>query len=181
MRRHEDAPQAPAATVEQPVAAPAAKQAAPSTQERAAKPYSPAVAEEGQASRAPVPVPALIHPETAHEEETSTVAKFPAGSVMHGEVVHQVTPDVLQSAQNSIRGTVRVNVKVNVDRSGNVEDAELESRGPSKYFARAALDAAQDWKFKPPKAGGRGVLSTWTLRFEFTRDGTTIIPTQEMP
>lgn len=181
MRRHEDAPQAPAATVEQPVAAPAAKQAAPSTQERAAKPYSPAVAEEGQASRAPVPVPALIHPETAHEEETSTVAKFPAGSVMHGEVVHQVTPDVLQSAQNSIRGTVRVNVKVNVDRSGNVEDAEIESRGPSKYFARAALDAAQDWKFKPPKAGGRGVLSTWTLRFEFTRDGTTIIPTQEMP
>jgi TonB family protein len=181
MRHHEDAPQAPAARVEQPVASPATKQAAPSTQARAAKPYSPAVAEEGQAPRAPVPVPAMIHPETAHEAATSTVAKFPAGSVMHGEVVHQVTPDVLQSAQNSIRGTVRVIVKVNVDRSGNVEDAEIESRGPSKYFARAALDAAQNWKFKAPKVGGRGVLSTWTLRFEFTRDGTAIIPTQEMP
>lgn len=184
MRRHEDAPQAPAARVEQPAVPPATKQAAPSTQvtqERDAKPYSPAIAEEGQTSRAPVPVPALIHPETMHEEATSTVAKFPANSVMHGEVAHQVTPNVLQSAQNSIRGTVRVIVKVNVDRSGNVEDAEIESRGPSKYFAHAALDAAQDWKFKPPKVGGRGVLSTWTLRFEFTRDGTTIIPTQKMP
>jgi TonB family protein len=126
-------------------------------------------------------VPALIHPETLHEEETNTVARIPAGPVVHGEVVHQVAPEVLPSAKNSIRGTVRVSVKVNVDRSGNVEDAELESRGPSKYFARAALDAAQDWKFKAPKVGGHGVLSTWTLRFEFTHDGTTVIPTQEMP
>ncbi len=116
-----------------------------------------------------------------HEEETNTVARFPAVSPSHGEVIHQAAPEVLQSARNSIRGTVKVSVKVNVDRSGNVEDAELESRGPSKYFARAALAAAQDWKFKPPKVGGRGVLSTWTLQFEFTRDATTVVPTQEMP
>ena len=181
LRRHADAPQSPAATVEQPVAPPAPKQAAPSAQARAAKPYRPPVAEEERTSKAPVPVPALIHPETLHEEATNTVARIPAGSVVHGEVAHQVTPEVLPSAKNSIRGTVRVSVKVNVDRSGNVEDAELESRGPSKYFARTALDAAQGWKFKAPRVGGRGVLSTWTLRFEFTRDGTTIIPTQEMP
>ena len=65
-----------------------------------------------------------------------------------------------------------MSVKVNVDRSGNVEDAELDSRGPSKYFARAALQAAQDWKFKPAMVDGQGVLSTWILRFEFTRSGT---------
>ena len=59
--------------------------------------------------------------------------------------------------------------------------SELESRGPSKYFARAALQAAQDWKFKPATVDGRGVLSTWILRFEFTRSGTAIVPTQEMP
>ena len=66
-----------------------------------------------------------------------------------------------------------MSVKVNVDRAGNVEDAELDSRGPSKYFARAALQAAQDWKFRPAMVDGRGVLSTWILRFEFTRGGTT--------
>jgi len=43
---------------------------------------------------------------------------------------------------------VKVTVNVDVDRSGNVEDAQLESSGPSKYFARAALQAAQHWKFK---------------------------------
>jgi len=101
--------------------------------------------------------------------------------VVHGEVAHQVAPDVLQSARKSIRGTVRVRVKVNVDRSGNVEDAELESRGPSKYFARAALEAAQLWKFKPARVGGRGVLSTWIIQFDYTSDGTTAVPTQEIP
>jgi TonB family protein len=179
--RHADTPQVPPATVEQPLVPPAPKQAAPSPQVHVSNSYRPAVDEEEQTSKAPVPVPALIHPETLHEEETNTVARVPAGSPVRGEVAHQVSPEVLQSARNSIRGTVRVIVKVNVDQSGNVEDAELESRGPSKYFARAALDAAQDWKFKAPKVGSRGVLSTWTIRFEFTRDGTTVVPTQEMP
>jgi len=186
LRRHADTPQVPVATSEQPLVPPAPKKGAPkqvasSLQERSTKPYTTSLAEEERSSKTPVPVPALIHPESMHEEETNTAARFPAVSTAHGEVVHQAAPDVLQSARNSIRGTVRVSVKVNVDRSGNVEDAELESRGPSKYFARAALAAAQDWKFKPPKVGGRGVLSTWTLQFEFTRDATTVVPTQEMP
>jgi TonB family protein len=133
-----------------------------------------------QSSKAPVPVPASIHPETIHEEEP-TVARLSGGSPVHGEVVHQVTPELLQSARDTIRGTVKVRVKVNVDRSGNVEDAELESPGPSKYFARAALQAAQLWKFKPPKVAGQGVLSSWTLQFEITRDETTVSPIQEIP
>lgn len=181
LRRHSDAPQVPVASVEQPVVPPAPKQLAPAPKERSTKPYKSNFAEEERSPKAPVPVPALIHPESMHEEETNAVEKFPAASAAHGEVAHQAEPEVLQSARNSIRGTVRVSVKVNVDRSGNVEDAVLESRGPSKYFARAALAAAQDWKFNPPKVGGRGVLSTWTLRFDFTRGGTTVVPTQEMP
>jgi TonB family protein len=126
-------------------------------------------------------MPALAHPDTTHGEETNTVARMTVGSAIRGEVAHQAMPEVLQSARNSIRGTVRVSVKVNVDRSGNVEDAELESRGPSKYFARAALEAAQDWRFKPPTVGGRGVLSSWTLQFEFTRATDTVVPIQELP
>jgi TonB family protein len=180
LRRHTDAPQAPAATGEQPIVPPPPKQV-PSPEARSTKAEKSRVAEEERSPKAPVAVPALIHPETLHEEETNTVARFPAGAPAHGEVAHEVMPEVLQSARNSIRGTVKVRVKVNVDRSGNVEDAELESRGPSKYFARAALEAAQLWKFKPPKIGGRGVLSSWTLQFEFTRDQTTVVPIQEMP
>jgi TonB family protein len=181
LRRHTEAPQVPAAMGEQPLVPPVPSRVPPSPQERPTKAYTSSIGEEERSSKAPVPVPALIHPETIHEEETNTVAKLPVGSVARGEVAHQVMPEVLQSARNTIRGTVRVSVKVNVDRSGNVEDAELESRGPSKYFARAAIEAAQNWKFKPPNVGGRGVLSGWTLHFKFTRDETTVVPIQEMP
>jgi TonB family protein len=181
LRRHADTPQVPVATVEQPAVPPAPKQATSSPQDRSTKPDTSTLAKEERNSKAPVPVPALIHPGTMHEVEKNTVARFPEASPAHGEVIHQATPEVLQSARKSIRGTVRVNVKVNVDRSGNVEDAELAARGPSKYFARAALAAAQDWKFKPPMVGGRGVLSTWILQFEFTRDATNVVPTQELP
>jgi TonB family protein len=181
LRHHPDTPQIPAATVGQPPVPPASRQVAPSPQERLTKANKPNVASEERSSKAAVPVPALIHPETMREEETNIAAKLPAGPVVHGEVAHQVMPEVLHSARNSIRGKVRVSVKVNVDRSGDVEDAELDSRGPSKYFARAALEAAQDWKFKPPMISGQGVLSSWILRFEFTRDETTVVPTQEMP
>ena len=182
LRRHSDALQVPTATSEQPLAPPTSIQVTPSPQEGPAKVPRLSIAEEERAPRAPVPVPALVHPETIHEEKTNTVvAKLSAGASVHGEVAHQAMPNVLQSARDTIRGTVKVNVKVNVDRSGNVEDAELESPGPSKYFAQAALEAAQLWKFKPPKVGGRGVLSSWTLQFEFTGDETTVVPTQEMP
>jgi TonB family protein len=109
------------------------------------------------------------------------MTELPAGAVAHGAVTQQAEPNVLQSARNSIHGTVRVRIKVNVDHSGNVEDAEIESRGPSKYFARVALEAAQRWKFKPAAVGGRGVLSTWIIQFEFRRDGTKALPTQMLP
>jgi TonB family protein len=131
--------------------------------------------------KAPVATPAVIHPESMRGEETNTVARIPVGSAIRGEVAHREMPEVLQSATNSIRGTVRVRVKVNVDRAGNVEDAVLESRGPSRYFAQAAVQAAQRWKFKPPTVGGKGVLSSWILQFDFTRGETTVVPTQDMP
>lgn len=181
LRRHSGAAQVPAAAGEQPLVPPAPKQVAPSPHEHPVKASRPSRAEEVQSSKAPIPVPASIHPETTHEGETSAVAKLPAGGVVHGEVAHQEMPEVLQSARDTIRGTVRVSVRVNVDWSGNVEDAELESPGPSKYFARVALQAAQLWTFKPPKADGRDVLSTWILRFEFTRDETRAVPKQEIP
>jgi TonB family protein len=180
-RHHTDASPVSNATEAQPVVPSTASQSAPSPQKNSSKAHKASSSDEARSSKAPVPVPAILHPDTMHEEETNTVARMPAGSAVRGEVVHQAMPEVLESARNSIRGKLRVSVKVNVDRSGNVEDAELESRGPSKYFARAAVDAARNWKFRPAKVGGQGVLSTWLLRFEFTRGGTTVVPTQEMP
>ena len=98
-----------------------------------------------------------------------------------GRASDQVIPDVPQSARNTIRGTVRVGVRVSVDSSGSVTEAEFDSPGPSKYFAQLALDAAQQWKFEPPKMQGRNVLSDWLLQFQFTPQGTKVTPTQSDP
>jgi TonB family protein len=173
--------QVPISEGEQPPAPAAPSEVAPSLQEHPTGTHNTSVAEEERPSKAPTPMPALVHPQTIHEEETNTVARLSAGTPAHGGVAHQVMPEVLQSAADTIRGTVRVRVKVDVDRSGNVEEAELESSGPSKYFARAALAAAQLWKFKPPMVGGKGVLSTWSLQFEFTRYEIMVVPLQKMP
>jgi TonB family protein len=93
-----------------------------------------------------------------------------------GEVVREVLPDVPKSASNTIQGTVRVSVKVRVNPSGQVASAEIDSAGPSKYFARLALQAARDWEFTPAEVDGQPVPSEWTLRFEFTRTTTTATP-----
>lgn len=153
----------------------------PAPAKQSSRKPSPDFAENDAKSNAPDPTPALTHPSAAPEVDAAPVAKFPTATPARGEVAHQALPQVLASAQNSIHGTVRVNVKVNVDREGNVEDAQLEARGPSKYFARQALEAARQFKFRPPRIGGQGVLSTWRLQFEFTREGTRVVPEQEMP
>ena len=104
-----------------------------------------------------------------------------AGSLVPGEVLQRVLPEVPQSARETIQGTVRVSVRVSLDSSGSVTEVELDSPGPSKYFARLALEAAQAWKFAPPRVAGRDVLSDWILRFDFTKDATKVLPTETAP
>ena len=98
-----------------------------------------------------------------------------------GQVAQQVLPDVPPSARRTIHGKISVGVRVSVDSSGKVTDAELDSSGPSKYFARLAMEAAQRWTFDPPKVDGRSVLSDWVLHFEFTGNGTKVVPVEATP
>lgn len=87
-----------------------------------------------------------------------------SGAAANDAVTQRVMPDVLPGAQQSIQGQVNVSVRVSVDASGNVTSAALESPGPSKYFAKVALQAAQQWKFKP-------AAGAWILQFQFTQAG----------
>ena len=95
-----------------------------------------------------------------------------------GAVVRQVLPDVPQEASDTIRGIVRVGVRVQVDAAGGVTDASLDSPGPSKYFAGKALDASRGWKFAPPQVAGQAAPSEWVLHYEFEQTGTTVHPAQ---
>jgi outer membrane biosynthesis protein TonB len=57
-----------------------------------------------------------------------------------------------------------------------VAKATFESQGPSKYFARKAMEAAQQWKFKPVQTNGQPVSKEWILQFQFKKSGTNVIP-----
>ena len=137
--------------------------------------HAPVAAHQAPASR-----PITTSQAPLRAEDNGIVHPAADGSAP-GEVIERVLPDVPPSARDTIQGTVRVTVRVDVDPSGEVQFAELETRGPSTYFATLAMQAAQHWGFRPPKVSGQSVLSSWTLRFEFTRAGTTVIPTQESP
>ncbi len=111
--------------------------------------------------QAPVPTPAA----------PVAASNSPAGSLPAAEVVDRFVPEVPLQILGTIQGIVRVRVRVTVDRSGDVADAELDSRPGSKYFDRVALEAARRWKFKPASYAGQDVEGTRLLRFEFRRNG----------
>jgi len=109
---------------------------------------------------------------TAASPSPRPAIKPPASTPARGQVAHKSMPEVSQKALETIRGKVRVSVKVNVDASGKVTAAAFEAPGPSKYFADAAIHAAKDWTFAPPSSNGEKVPSEWLLRFEFAPAGT---------
>jgi TonB family protein len=93
------------------------------------------------------------------------VSSNSAGSA---DVVLQVPPKISPSAQRTIRGRIRLRVRAHVDQAGNVTRADLVSAGPSKYFARAVMDAAREWKFVPSSQPGE---RRYLLHFDLTRRG----------
>jgi serine/threonine protein kinase len=135
----------------------------------------------------PTPAAAETKPSAVkrHEHQTSkaaapatvpapaTASTPPAGGD-HGDVLQQVEPVVSKSARNTISGTIRIRVKVEVDAAGNVERTTFITEGPSKYFARQSMQAAQQWKFAPAQANAQAAPSAWILHFAFRRSGTEV-------
>ena len=84
-------------------------------------------------------------------------------------VARQVMPDIPKRAQNTISGTIKVAVHVEVDPYGQVTSARFKTRGSSRYFAESALKAAKSWQFSPPLVDGQPTASAWLLQFRFRR------------
>jgi serine/threonine-protein kinase len=94
----------------------------------------------------------------------------PGSSGSASAAVHEEIPSVSASSRSTIRGHVRVAVRVIVDSSGRVVRDSLDNPSSSNYFNRVASEAARKWRFVPADQGSR----EWLLRFEFGRDGTTV-------
>lgn len=111
-----------------------------------------------------VPEPAeaiAVEPEVQQQEQQP-----PAPTT----AINEVVPDVPRSALDTIRGTVRVSVRVSVDNQGTVVDTAAEDRGPSRYFERLSVEAAKQWTFTPAASEEpRSML----VKFNFTQAGAT--------
>jgi serine/threonine protein kinase len=116
---------------------------------------------------------ATATPEALHPVGTATIVR--------GDVVRRVMPNVPRDASDTIWGTVRVGVQVNVDPSGNVVTAKLDSAGPSKYFAGLSMAAAREWKFRPPSVDGTNVPSEWVIHFGYTKTESKATPLEQKP
>jgi TonB family protein len=117
-------------------------------------------------------VPAAAAPVQPTEPE-----KVPVAAPASQDVIHRVIPDAPQSALDTIRGTVRVAVRVKVSPSGDVSEVAIDSPGPSRYFAKLAQRAAQQWKFAPTSE----ITHDWILRFEFSTAGVRAFPAHASP
>jgi len=125
-------------------------------------------------TQASAPQAQPMHPQP---EETPT----PEGPVVQGTVAYRAEPEVPEFARRTIRGHVPVAIRAEVDASGNVTRATVDSSGPSRYFPKLALQTAQDWKFKPAMKGGQPVSSVWVLHFEFDPDQTLLSAEEVTP
>jgi outer membrane biosynthesis protein TonB len=113
------------------------------------------------------PTPAAAPTETAPQPATATaVTKPPAAT----PPINEVIPDVARSARQTIRGRIRVSIRVIVDSHGTVLAATADEPGPSRYFERLSVEAAKKWTFPPAASVEPRVM---LVRFYFTRTGTT--------
>jgi TonB family protein len=132
--------------------------------------------QEPVAATAPAQVPQTAPAQPAPAPQPAPkVQAAPPPATHRDEVLQRVLPEVPGQALRTIQGRVKVSVRVDVDPSGKVVGAKLDSAGPSKYFAQFALQAARRWKFAPA-TGGSDRLREWTLQFEFSRTGTKVVP-----
>src|SRR5882724_138712 len=86
-------------------------------------------------------------------------------------IIRKVLPQVSEKSRSTIHGTVRINVRVQLNPDGTVSSAELAAPAPSQFFADLALKAARQWQFAQPSSSG-ALPSSAIVRFDFTPTAT---------
>jgi TonB family protein len=115
------------------------------------------------------------HPKSSNAPTAATVKPsaapaLPKTNAMAGKaVLERVLPDVPRRARDTIRGTVKIDVMINVDPAGRVVSVKLEPPENASYLGNLSLEAARRWKFRA------GAPPQWRLRFQIRRTGTKVI------
>jgi TonB family protein len=129
------------------------------------------------------------HPKTSEPQQPATVEQANENAAPASEnpainrgstqafsdkIITRVVPQVPLSARATIHGKIKVKVRVSVGPDGRVSSATLATSGPSRYFARLALEASQKWKFAPVEQAER----RWLLEYKFARTSTEVTPVE---
>ncbi len=125
---------------------------------------------EGPLSQTPAAVAPAAAEVRAPVSAVSTTKPGRSDVATSPSALHEVIPDVPRSARRTIRGHIKVSVRVIVDQDGSVFAAVADQTGPSRYFQQLAIEAAKKWTFPPVDTPSRRLMQ---VRFEFSRDGTT--------
>lgn len=112
--------------------------------------------------------PAPPPPAPIAQEEATPVAAEPLPDP--NTAINEVMPAVSRASLQTIRGTIKVVIRVLVNDDGTVRAATTHLPGPSRYFERVALQSAKKWTFAPTSAKEP---RTFLVHFDFTRGGVT--------
>lgn len=129
-----------------------------------------------QTPASPTPAVQTTAPAAAPEARppaAASAAPRPAaiqGTAATPAALREVIPDIPLAARRTIRGDIKVWVRVIVNQDGSVFAAMPDRAGPSRYFERQALDAARKWTFPPVDTPAQRVAQ---IHFDFSRGGTT--------
>ena len=161
---------------ERPTVAPAEQQQVPAAEQATSNPadQKPTAYE----AKTDVAAPAAATHETVPKTQSSpkSPVRVVESTPITPGIVKQVLPQVPLSARETIHGKVRVKVQVQVGPNGDVSDASFVSPGPSRYFARLAMEASRQWKFQPGGVNGQTTPNQWLLEYRFGRTSTEVTP-----
>jgi TonB family protein len=136
----------------------------------AVQPLSPVPTPEGSSSQNPGDALPAVPQGPAPGSAASTTNAGRSAVATSPSATHEVIPEVPSGARRTIRGHIKVWVRVIVEPDGSVFAAVVDRSGPSSYFQRLATEAAKKWTFPPVDTPSR---RTMQIRFDFNRDGTT--------
>jgi outer membrane biosynthesis protein TonB len=137
------------------------------------KPPSPPILAEAPGGP-PSEIPGAAVSSVGEAHALASTASAEAGQIdgVSASALHRVIPDVPESARRTIRGHIKISVRVSVDRDGSVSTVAAERGRSSAYFRRLATEAAEKWTFPPVNTPSPRLLR---IRFEFSRDETTAV------
>jgi TonB family protein len=104
-----------------------------------------------------------------HPTANGAVVADKSSGASQAKATTMVMPDVTSINASDLPKTGRIEVEVEIDDTGRVTAAHLANSGERDMTAaqKAAIAAAENWRFEPATVDGKNVSSKLTIAFDF--------------